>query len=156
LRKKINMEKLILKIKNLGLWEVINHNPETKYVQVEGIESSKQKVKLWIPEEMALTIAYMDELRKKRDSMRKTADYYKSERETYKAIANNLSKEVEAMKQKNIDLEESIGILSHMAEDVNEEIQMRFHKHKVITTILVFVSIMEALFFAAFYLVMQK
>jgi len=150
------MEKLILKIKNLGLWEVINHNPETKYVQVEGIEKSKQKVKLWIPEEMALTIASMDELRKKRDSMRKTADYFKNERDTYKAIANNLSKEVEAIKAKNNDLEESVSILSHMAEDVNEEIQLRFHKHKMTTTILVFVSIMEALIFSALYLIMQK
>jgi hypothetical protein len=150
------MEKLILKIKGLGLWEVINHNPETKYVQVEGVEKSKQKVKLWIPEAMALTIASMDELRKKRDSMRKTADYFRNERDTYKAIANNLSKEVEAIKEKNIRLEESVAILSHMAEDANEEIQMRFHKNKVVTTILVFVSIMEAILFLVFYLIMQK
>jgi uncharacterized coiled-coil DUF342 family protein len=150
------MEKLILKIKGLGLWEVINHNPETKYVQVEGVEKSKQKVKLWIPEAMALTIASMDELRKKRDSMRKTADYFRNERDTYKAIANNLSKEVEAIKEKNIKLEESVAILSHMAEDANEEIQMRFHKNKVVTTILVFVSIMEAILFLVFYLIMQK
>jgi uncharacterized coiled-coil DUF342 family protein len=150
------MEKLILKIKGLGLWEVINHNPETKYVQLEGVEKSKQKVKLWIPEAMALTIASMDELRKKRDSMRKTADYFRNERDTYKAIANNLSKEVEAIKEKNIKLEESVAILSHMAEDANEEIQMRFHKNKVVTTILVFVSIMEAILFLVFYLIMQK
>lgn len=150
------MEKLILKIKGLGLWEVINHNPETKYVQVEGVENSKQKVKLWIPEAMALTIASMDELRKKRDSMRKTADYFRNERDTYKAIANNLSKEVEAIKEKNIKLEESVAILSHMAEDANEEIQLRMHKNKVVTTILVFVSIMEAILFLIFYLIMQK
>jgi hypothetical protein len=150
------MEKLILKIKGLGLWEVINHNPETKYVQVEGVEKSKQKVKLWIPEAMALTIASMDELRKKRDSMRKTADYFRNERDTYKAIANNLSKEVEAIKEKNIQLEESVAILSHMAEDANEEIQLRMHKNKVVTTILVFVSIMEAILFLVFYLIMQK
>ncbi len=150
------MEKLILKIKGLGLWEVINHNPETKYVQVEGVEKSKQKVKLWIPEAMALTIASMDELRKKRESMRKTADYFRNERDTYKAIANNLSKEVEAIKEKNIKLEESVAILSHMAEDANEEIQLRMHKNKVVTTILVFVSIMEAILFLVFYLIMQK
>jgi hypothetical protein len=88
--------------------------------------------------------------------MRKTADYFKNERDTYKTIANNLSKEVEAIKAKNNDLEESVSILSHMAEDVNEEIQLRFHKHKMTTTILVFVSIMEALIFSAFYLIMQK
>jgi uncharacterized coiled-coil DUF342 family protein len=105
---------------------------------------------------MALTIASMDELRKKRDSMRKTADYFRNERDTYKAIANNLSKEVEAIKEKNIKLEESVAILSHMAEDANEEIQMRFHKNKVVTTILVFVSIMEAILFLVFYLIMQK
>ncbi len=156
MRKKINMEKLILKIKGLGEWEVINHNPETKYVQVQGEEASGNKVRLWIPEAMALTISSMEELRKKKESMRKTADYFKSERNELQKRNVDLSKTIDELKRKNIDLEESLGVLNYMNDDISEEIQEKFHQHRVTTTILGFIAVMEAVFFVAFYLIMQK
>lgn len=150
------MEKLILKIKDLGLWEVVNHNPETKYVQVEGYEPSKQKVKLWIPEAMAMTIAYIDELRKKKESMRKTADYFKNERNQYKSIATDLNNQLEELRKKHESLEESVEIMNFMSDDMSEEIQLKFHRHKVINTIIGFIAIMEAVGFLSYYLIMQK
>lgn len=156
MRKKINMEKSKFKVKGLGEWEVIKTNPETKYVQVQGEEDSKQMVSLWIPEAMVETMAMVDEMRKKKESMRKTADYFKAERETYKKITEKVSKENEVLKEKNELMQESISILGHMADDVNEEIQMKFHKHRMATTILTAIAIAECVLFFTFYLLMQK
>lgn len=150
------MENQKIKVRGLGEWGVVNTNPDTKYVQIEGTEASEQVVKLWIPDAIWDSLTYIDELRKKKESMRKTADYFKAERDTYKKISEKITEENKVLKEKNGLMEESISILSHMAEDVNEEIQLKFHKHRMATTILTAIAIAECVLFFTFYFLMQK
>ena len=150
------MEKTKFKVKGLGEWSVINHNPETKYVQVEGAEASGNIVSLWMPEAMAFDLALRDELLKKKDSYRKTADYFKHERNDLHKRNAELSQSNDDLRKRNASLEESIGMLSFMSDDVNEELQMKFHRHRMTTTILGFLAVMEAVVFGCVYLLMQK
>lgn len=140
----------------LGEWSVVNSNPETKYYQIEGKESSGQVVKLWLPMAMVTTLANREELLKRKDSYRKTADYFKNERNELIARNAAMAASIAELKKQNASLEDSVGILGHMAEDVSEELQLKFHKHKVTTTILSFIAIMEALVFLTIYLIMQN
>lgn len=156
MRKKNNMENLKFKVMHLGEWSVVNSNSETKYHQVEGTESSGQVVKLWLPMAMVTTMANREELLKRKDSYRKTADYFKNERNDLVARNAAMSATIEELRKRNNSLEESIGILGHMNEDVSEELQLKFHKHRMVNTILGFVAILEAVAMIAFYLIMQK
>lgn len=150
------MEKLKFKVMHLGEWSVVNSNPETKYYQIEGKEVSGQLVNLWLPMAIVETIINREEQVKRKDSYRKTADYFKNERNELVTRNAAMAATLDELKKQNASLEDSVGILGHMAEDVNDEIQMKFHKHRVTTTILSFIAIMEALVFLCIYLIMQK
>lgn len=150
------MEKLTFKVIGLGDWQVVNSNPETKYYQVEGKEPSGQIVKLWLPMPMVNDLALREQLLKKKDSYRKTADYFKQERNDLHRRNAELTQTNAELRKQNASLEESVGLLGFMSDDLNEEIQMKFHKHRVTTTILGFVAVIEALAFFGFYLLMQK
>ena len=150
------MEKLKFKVMGLGEWSVINSNPETKYHQIEGVESSGSVVKLWLPMAIVDTIINREAQLKRKDSYRKTADYFKNERNELQRRNAELAEAVSELRKKNIDLEESIGVLGFMSEDMSEEIQNKFHRHRVTTTILGFIAVLEALAFVGFYLLMQK
>jgi glutamate/tyrosine decarboxylase-like PLP-dependent enzyme len=144
--KKNIMEKLKFKVMHLGEWSVVNSNPDTKYYQIEGTESSGQVVKLWLPMAMVELLSKQEEVRKRKDSYRKTADYFKAERNELQKRNSEMAVTIESLRKHNQQLEESVGIMNYMAEDVNEEIQL----------ILGFVAIVEALAFIGFYLLMQK
>lgn len=156
MHKKNIMEKLTFKVIGLGEWQVVNSNPETKYYQVEGKEASGQVVKIWLPMAMVYDLSLREQLLKKKDSYRKTADYFKRERNDIHRRNVELSQSNDELKKHNASLEESLGMLGFMSDDLNEEIQMKFHKHKVTTTILGFIAILEAIAFFGFYLMMQK
>jgi hypothetical protein len=150
------MEKLKFKVMGLGEWSVVNSNPETKYHQIEGHESSGQLVKLWLPMAIVETIINREAQVKRKDSYRKTADYFKNERNELQRRNAEMAEAVSELRKKNIDLEESIGVLGFMSDDMSEEIQLKFHRHRVVTTIIGFIAVLEALAFAAFYFIMQK
>lgn len=150
------MENLKFKVMHLGEWSVVNSNPETKYYQIEGKEPSGDIVKLWLPMAIVTTLINREEQVKRKDSYRKTADYFKNERNELVSRNAAMAASIDELKKRNASLEESVGILGHMAEDVSEELQTKFHKHKVTTTILSFIAIMEALVFLCIYLMMQK
>jgi hypothetical protein len=156
LRKKIIMEKLTFKIMHLGEWSVVNSNPETKYYQVEGNEASGQVVKLWLPMAIVDTIVNREEQVKKKDSYRKTADYFKNERNDLHLRNSELAKAIDDLKKRNMSLEESVGMLGFMNEDMSDEINNKFHKHRVTTTILGFLAVIEAIAFLGYYFIMQN
>jgi hypothetical protein len=150
------MEKLTFKIMHLGEWSVVNSNPETKYYQVEGNEASGQVVKLWLPMAIVDTIVNREEQVKKKDSYRKTADYFKNERNDLHLRNSELAKAIDDLKKRNMSLEESVGMLGFMNEDMSDEINNKFHKHRVTTTILGFLAVIEAIAFLGYYFIMQN
>lgn len=150
------MEKLTFKIMHLGEWSVINSNPETKYYQVEGKEASGQVVKLWLPMAIVNTIINREEQVKRKDSYRKTADYFKHERNDLHRRNSELAKAIDDLKKRNISLEESVGMLGFINDDITDEINNKFHKNRVTTTILAFLAIMEAIAFLGYYFIMQN
>jgi hypothetical protein len=140
----------------LGEWSVVNSNPETKYYQVEGNEASGQVVKLWLPMAIVDTIVNREEQVKKKDSYRKTADYFKNERNDLHLRNSELAKAIDDLKKRNMSLEESVGMLGFMNEDMSDEINNKFHKHRVTTTILGFLAVIEAIAFLGYYFIMQN
>jgi hypothetical protein len=61
-------------------WEVSKVNEETKYVFVEcDIEAGK--VGQWIPAEWVVEFARIETIRRKKDAVRKSRDYFKAERD---------------------------------------------------------------------------
>jgi len=67
-----------------------------------------------------------------------------------------LSQSNDELKRHNASLEESLGMIGFMSDDLNEEIQSKFQNHRTTTTILGFIAILEAVAFLGFYLLMQK
>lgn len=66
--------------KNIHKWEVTKANKETKYVYTER-DSDEGKVGQWLPAEFVSEIVSVESLRKKIDAIRKSRDYFKSERD---------------------------------------------------------------------------
>jgi len=58
-------------------WKVIKNNPETNFVQME----TPGKPSVWIPENWTRELNKTSALRNKLDAMRKSRDYYRTERD---------------------------------------------------------------------------
>lgn len=67
-------------LKPMYKWEVSKVNEETKYVYVE-CDGQAGKVGQWIPAEWVVEFARIETIRRKKDAVRKSRDYFKAERD---------------------------------------------------------------------------
>ena len=78
-------------------WIVVRENTETKYVYVE-CDDENNKIGQWIPAGWIEQLTLPERLRLKADSLRKSRDYFKRERDEINERLNNISINHEAVR----------------------------------------------------------
>jgi hypothetical protein len=102
----------------IGVWSIIDYNPETKYVKIQD----DKNVSVWIPIIFWNWHEDSAKLRAKAENLRKSRDYFKQERDSQKImhtkVINDLSERLNASIKNN----KIIGNVESAFECMKEEI----------------------------------
>lgn len=144
------MENKKFNVKGLGEWRVIQTNDETRYAKVEGPEGDGNVVSVWIPFEMVNTMTNREELLKKNDSFRKSADYFKTDRNALQKRNTEYNRKIEELIRTNKTLMESLEVLRDVQSESNEDMYSRNQRHRVTVTIMAFMLVVESVVMVMF------
>lgn len=107
---------------NLGIElvgiDLIKHNPDTGWCQVKDSGDDKT---FWISPKLATIIIKFRTAIRAKDAMRKSRDYYRTERETYRRILQEKDNEITAMKS-------GIEFNNELIAQINDELDRMEHK----------------------------
>lgn len=144
------METKVFNVKGLGEWRVIQSNEDTRYAKVEGREFGGRVVSLWIPHAMIHTMTSRDELIKKNDSLRKSGDYFKAERNAIQKRNIDLSRKLDELERTNKLMKDHVEVLHEVQSEGAEEQYLRTRRHRVTLTIMTFALIVESVVMVMF------
>jgi hypothetical protein len=144
------MENKKFNVKGLGEWRVIQTNDDTRYAKVEGPEGDGNVVSVWIPFEMVNTMTNREELLKKNDSFRKSADYFKTDRNALQKRNTEYNRKIEELIRTNKTLMESLEVLRDVQSENTEDMYSSNQRHRVTVTIMAFMLVVESVVMVMF------